>query len=45
MTAVILLAEAVLHAEIIMSSSIRWSLTSGGEGDWMMKTSSSRTEE
>lgn len=24
---------------------MRWSLIAGGEGDWMMKTSSSRTEE
>lgn len=44
MTAVMRLADAVLHAEIITSSSIRWSLTSGGDGDWMMKTSSSRTD-
>lgn len=28
-----------------MSSSMRWSLMAGGDGDWMMKTSSSRTDE
>lgn len=42
-TAVILRADAVLHAEIRMRSSIKLSLTSL-QPDWMMKTSSSRTD-
>lgn len=43
MTAVILRAEAVLHAETRMRSSIRLSFASP-EPLWMMKTSSSRTD-
>lgn len=43
MTAVILRADAVLQAEMRMRSSIRFSLTSL-QADWMMKTSSSRTD-
>lgn len=45
MTAVTRLADAVLHALIMMSSSIRWSLRSSpGRVVWRMKTSSSRTD-
>lgn len=43
MTAVIRLAEAVLQAEMRMRSSMRLSLASW-QPDWMMKTSSSRTD-
>ena len=43
MTAVIRRAEAVLQAEMRMRSSMRLSLTSL-HPDWMMKTSSSRTD-
>lgn len=42
-TAVILLAEAILQAEMRIRSSIKLSLTSS-QPDWMMKTSSSRTD-
>lgn len=42
-TAVILLAEAVLQAEMRIRSSMKLSLTSS-QPDWMMKTSSSRTD-
>lgn len=43
MTAVMRLAEAPLHAEIKIRSSIKLSLTSL-QPDWMIKTSSSRTD-
>lgn len=44
MTAVMRRAEAVLQAWIMMSSSIKPSLTSPGAVDCRMKTSSSRTD-
>lgn len=44
MTAVMRRAEAVLHALIMISSSIRPSLISPGAVVWRMKTSSSRTD-
>lgn len=44
MTAVILRALAVLQAEMAMRSSIKPSLTSPVVVDWIMKTSSSRTD-
>ena len=43
MTAVILRADAVLHADMRIRSSIKLSFTSS-HADWMMKTSSSRTD-
>ena len=45
MTAVILLAEAVLHALIMMSSSMRPSLISPGAVLWSIKTGSIIIEE
>lgn len=44
MTAVMRRAEAVLHAFIMIRSSIRPSFMAPGAVDWMMKTSSSRTD-